>query len=100
MSNNLTGIWITDPNDTVTQQLYGDVILEFREKGELVYKIIENGKEQVIFMTYEVSNGVLLTNQPSLPQREMTDFVLSGQRLELNFNGAKSKYIKIKADRL
>ncbi len=95
MSNDLTGVWKPDTNDSITQQLYGDVIMEFRDSGELIYTIIENGKEQMIFMTYEVSEGILITNQPSLPRREITDFVLIGQRLELNFNGTKSKYIKI-----
>jgi len=96
ISNDLTGVWKTDPNDIITQQLYGDVIMDFRDNGELVYTIIEDGREQMIFMTYEVSGGVLITNQPSLPQKEITDFILIGQRLELNFNGTKSKYIKVK----
>jgi len=92
MSNDLIGIWKTDPNDIVTQQSYGNVIMDFRANGELIYTVIENDKEQKIFMTYEVKGSSLVTDQISFPQKVVTDFVLTGQSLELNIDGLKSKY--------
>lgn len=96
MSDNLIGIWQADPNDVVTQQLYGNVTLDFRSNGELIYTIKEEDKEQKIFMIYEVKGKFLITDQPSSPQKEITEYYLTDEFLELNFNGAKSKYIRVK----
>jgi hypothetical protein len=95
MLNNLIGIWKTDPEDIVTQRLYGNVIIEFRDNGELIYTISENGREQKIFMTFEVKGNTLITDQPSSPAKEITNFILKEQRLELNLDGVTSKYIKV-----
>jgi len=70
----MEGLWKSDPNDIITQQHYGDVILEFKNNNQLIYTIHEEDKEQKTFMTYEVQGNFLITDQPSLPQKEQTEF--------------------------
>jgi len=96
-NNNLIGTWKSDPNDVITQENYGNVMMEFRGNGELIYTIIEKNKEQKMLMTYEINGSYLITDQSSFPQRVETEFVLDVEtgRLELIFDGITSKYIKI-----
>jgi len=49
MFNDLTGVWKTDPKDIATREAYGNVVMDFRESGELIYTIIEEDKEQNFF---------------------------------------------------
>jgi hypothetical protein len=95
MISNLIGRWKSDPDDIVTQQYYGDVILDFRENGELIYTIIENDKEQKILMVYETDGDILITDQISHPQKMKTEFRLNDRSLELIYEGIKSRYIRI-----
>jgi hypothetical protein len=95
--NELIGMWTADPNDYETQQLYGSgASIEFRASGELVYTIIENGRQQEMLMTYEIIGNHLITDQPSMPNKEVTVFSLLEDRLELDYEGAKSIFIRSK----
>jgi|ERR1700694_5861857 len=98
--NSLTsilGVWKSNLNDEATIKNYGSVVLEFKSNGELIYTINEEGKQQVIRMTYEVVNNKIITDQPSQPGKEETDFRVfsDGKELELIYNGAVSKYIRV-----
>jgi hypothetical protein len=95
MQNDLIGIWKTDPKDSFTQQQYGEVTIEFRENGELIYTIQENDKEQIIFLVYEVIDHFIMTDQPSSPNKELTEFILSEQGLELIYDGKPAKYLRV-----
>lgn len=66
MNNNLIGIWKTDPTDIIAKQLYGIVIMKFKDNGELIYTINEGDKEQKIFMTYQVSYNLLIMSPADL----------------------------------
>lgn len=90
----LHGIWHSDQSDTATLNQYGSVTLEFKQDGQLIYTIHEKGKTQYIHLTYEVVNNKLITNQPSNPRKDETDFYVKGNRLELYFGGTRSCYIK------
>lgn len=46
-------------------------------------------------MDYEIKGHLLITNQPSMPQKEVTEFYIEGDFLELNFEGVKSRYIRV-----
>jgi hypothetical protein len=97
MANNLIGVWKSDPDDVTTQQLYGNVTMDFRENGDLIYTVTDYNKTQKIFMMYEINENFLITDQVSYPQKMETEFFIDIKRgiLELFFDGAKSKYIKV-----
>jgi hypothetical protein len=47
-------------------------------------------------MVYEIKGNVIFTDQPSSPQKEVTEFkILPDGKLELTFNGIKSKYVRL-----
>lgn len=48
--------------------------MEFREDGQLIYTIHSNEKDEIILMIYEVDGDLLITDQPSSPNREVTKF--------------------------
>ena len=96
MYSKIIGTWKLDPLDIKSQQVYGDVSLEFKDTGELIYTIHLKDKEQKVFMTYEIKDNLLLTDQPSNPYKEETEFrILPNGKLELCFGGIVSQYIKI-----
>src|ERR1043165_9258708 len=95
MIEKLFGVWNSDPLDPLTLEQYGNVTLEFKPDGQLIYTIHEKGSKQYIFLEYEVAENRLITNQPSTPEREETVFTIHGNRLELYFNGDRSCYIRV-----
>lgn len=66
----IIGVWDLDPSDIISFQLYGNISIEFKDNGELIYKIHSDGKDEIVNMTYEVKEeGVLITNQLSFPKK-------------------------------
>jgi hypothetical protein len=95
MSNKeLIGIWRTDPNHELTQQLYGAVTMNFMKNGELVYTIEQEDKEQKILMTYEIIGNKIITDQNSSHYKESTEFRIKNGKLEFTFEGYKTIYVK------
>jgi len=94
MCNKLLGVWKADPDDKTTSELYGNVVMEFKNSGDLIYIISEANMEKRIFLKYEIVNDILITDQPSFPNRQETKFTLDDSTLELYFDNVKSRYIK------
>lgn len=47
-------------------------------------------------MTYEMKGNLLVTDRPSNPHKEETEFrILPNGKLELYFDGVASQYVKI-----
>ena len=72
--SSLLGLWRTDREDQWSLREYGDVSLRFEENGKLTYTIHLPNKDQVLCLTYKVEGTWLLTDQPSSPQVERTEF--------------------------
>jgi hypothetical protein len=95
MDNEILGIWTLDPADIKSKQMYGDVSIEFKDNGKLIYTTRLKGKEQKMFMTYEIKGNLIFTDQPPSPQKEETEFkILPDGKLELSFGGIKSRYMR------
>lgn len=93
--NNILGLWKSDPEDITTQELYGDITMEFTNDGRLIYTIKAEDKSELIFLTYSIVDNQLITDQLSAPRQEITFFELSGDRLELILDGIRSRFIKV-----
>ncbi len=92
---NILGHWILDPEDMTSLEIYGNISIQFKANSELIYTIHSDNRDQIILMTYEIKGGILITDQPSSPQKEQTKFnLVSKDRLELFFGGEKSSYIR------
>jgi len=95
MEEQLLGKWVSDPEDKEGRREFGTVTLEFRENGELTYSIRGHEKEQRIFLTYAVEDGMIVTDQPSQPHQERTAYSLTSDgRLTLWFGGQRSVYVR------
>ena len=95
MCREIIGVWKLDPSDIKSKQMYGNVSIEFKSTGELIYIVHLKDKEQKMFMTYEIKGNLLVTDQPSTPNKEETEFrILPDNKLELSFGGIKSIYVK------
>jgi len=69
--------------------------MEFRRDGSLTYTVPGDKREGKIFLTYEVEGNVLITDQPSEPRKEETQFRLTDDgKLVLIRDGQESKFIR------
>jgi hypothetical protein len=95
MEEQLLGKWVSDPEDKEGRREFGTVTLEFGENGELTYSIRGHQKEQRMFLTYAVEDGMIVTDQPSQPHKERTAYSLTSDgRLTLWFGGQRSVYVR------
>lgn len=70
----LLGSWRTDPSDRWSLVEYGEVSLRFDGRGNLQYAIHLQDKTQIMLFTYRVEGNWLVTDQPSAPRQERTEF--------------------------
>jgi len=80
-------------HDANALRRYGETTLEFHQDGTLLYKIHQNGKDQIMLLTFQVEPGFIVTNQPSHPRPERTAYeVTKDGKLILEFGGQNSFY--------
>lgn len=91
---NLTGAWETDASDARALSELGDVLLEFGENGDLIYTICGQEKNQVMKLRYSVEGSSIVTDQPSRPRIERTEFLLEGDTLTLAFGGVPYRFVR------
>ena len=89
----LEGRWVLDPSDTDAVAAFGKASAEFAN-GRLVYEVEEDGKLQIMLMTYRVEGQTLITDQPSHPRPERTRYSLGGDTLTLEFGGLTGRFIR------
>lgn len=91
----LLGRWIVDPSDEAGVKRFGNVTLEFKEGGKLIYTIRESGKDRIILLTYTAQEGLLITNQPSHPREEHTPFEIDDSgRLRLTYGSSTFSLVR------
>ena len=92
----LLGEWVSDPTDLQSIAEMGNIKMSFKKDGSLTYEIIEESKSQFIFMTYNINGNLLITNQPSHPQQEVTEFSFKDPNtLILKFGNLEARYIRV-----
>lgn len=92
---NLLGAWLVDETDELGLARLGNVLLEFDESGGLRYTIREQDKRQIINLRYRVEGSAIVTDQPSAPQVERTQFSLTDDGvLTLAFGGIPYRFVR------
>ena len=96
-SEQLLGIWKSDPRDRTGVQSYGSATLEFGSDGSLLYTVHESDRDQTMRLTFRVEEpGFIITDQPSQPHEERTAYELTLEgKLVLAFGGEKSVYVRV-----
>ena len=93
---NLLGAWLVDETDELALARLGNVLLEFDEDGGLRYTIREQDKRQVINLRYRVDGSTIVTDQPSAPQVERTQFSFAESGiLTLAFGGVPYRFVRV-----
>jgi hypothetical protein len=89
------GRWITDPTDDNNAGRYGSVSMEFSADGNLTYTLHAEKENRVMLLTYRVDDGSIISNQPSHPRKERTQFTITPDgKLVLTNNGVLTRYIR------
>jgi hypothetical protein len=89
----LEGIWVADETDHCTLVDYGNVFLEFGETGDLKYVVKTADSFQIMNLRYQVDGNTIITDQPSAPHIQHTDFLLGPDGvLTLAFNGIPYRF--------
>jgi hypothetical protein len=91
----LTGRWVTDPEDHQSLREHGRISMEFLSDGRLFYTIHADGHERVMLLAYEIRSDTIVTDQPSSPGKESTPFRLTPDgKLVLIYEGYQSFYAR------
>jgi hypothetical protein len=92
---NLLGAWLVDETDTRALARLGDVLLEFDESGGLRYTIRDYDKDQIINLRYQIEGSTIVTDQPSAPGIERTQFSFAEDGvLTLAFGGVPYRFVR------
>jgi hypothetical protein len=71
------------------------VALEFRDDGRLAYVALAGGGQtQVMRLTYRIEGNTLVTDQPSQPRDERSEFHLEGDVLSIVFAGKRTEFLR------
>ena len=62
------------------------------------YSIIEQGKRQIMKLTYRIDGNEIVSNQPSAPREERTKFSFENGDLVLMFEGERTTYRRSTTD--
>jgi hypothetical protein len=93
----LIGTWASDPGDSSGIEAYGRAKLQFGSDGTLTYTAREDDSDQIMALTFRVERpGVIITDQPSHPQIERTEYKFTTDgKLILELGGEKSTYVRV-----
>lgn len=86
----LLGEWIVDHLDAPTVERFGHARIDI-DGDQLVYQFEDGGR--ALLRIEESSEGVLVTNQPSAPRREKTQYAFDDSgTLTLTFRGFSARF--------
>lgn len=96
MGEQLVGHWVTDPQDLKSLAEYGEVSLQFGAEGHLAYSIHQDGKRQIMLLTYRVEGDDLIIDQPSKLREERVGFEITPEdKLMLFSQPVSSTYLRL-----
>ena len=90
----MIGAWLVDETDARALTDLGNVLLEFGEGGGLLYTIRGQEKDQIVKLQYKVEGFTIVTDQPSEPRVECTQFSLTDDMLTLAFGGVPYRFVR------
>ncbi|MHB8882443.1 MAG: hypothetical protein ACYC69_13150 [Thermodesulfovibrionales bacterium] len=72
--------------------------VEFHPDGKLTYTINLSEKQQLIFLTWRLEDGFLVSNQPSHPAEVRSKIISLGpDELVLEYAGEKTRLVRVGA---
>jgi hypothetical protein len=92
VDDRLLGRWSIDQTDTAAVDALGDAVMEFDDRGNLIYIVKTDDTDQVMLMTYRVSGDEIITDQPSAPNPQKSGYAIDGDALTLVFDGHPARF--------
>lgn len=90
----LLGAWITDPD--LLPEDEEPVQIDFHNDGRCTLTILGEFSDKKSFLTYRVENGILVTDQPSDPREEKTQFYFTADgKLVLIYDNKMTQYVRL-----
>ena len=95
MDERFLGMWrLVKSNGSI--DVGNDVTMTFTRDGKLTYVIHQNASDQVMNLVFSVDGNRLLTNQPSHPLLESTNFAFDDEdHLVLDYGDGKSWFARV-----
>jgi len=91
----ILGRWKAAPSPDSRPNPYGQVGLEFRPDGQLLYSARAGGVLQQVLLVFHLEEGFVVTDQPSAPKVVRTRYAFSPEGgLMLAFGGKESWYVR------
>ncbi|WP_342248680.1 hypothetical protein [Sphingomonas sp. OTU376] len=94
-NHGLAGRWAVDPTDATTIGELGDAVLQFDPDGRLTYTIRLPDKDQIMLLTYRVQGNIIITDQPSHPDEQRSEFEVTEDKLMVAFGGQRSHFVRL-----
>lgn len=89
LDERLVGRW----KGVVSEEL---VTMEFSRQGTLTYTIHCDGKDQKMLLRYKTVDGMIITDQPSDPRQERTNYRINAAGLlVLQYEGETSIFKRV-----
>ncbi len=74
------------------------VEMEFKPSGELIYAVLEKDRWSIMLLTYRVDGKHIISNQPSAPREERTEFSLASDgSLSLTLGGTSAGFKRVQS---
>jgi hypothetical protein len=86
IDSRLIGTWISESKE------FEGTKMTFKDNGNLIYEIPENGKIGIIYMKFETIEDFIISNQSSHPKIEKTRYTIAGDLLTLKYEGSIAIY--------
>lgn len=96
-SASLLGCWVLNgsPNGIDAGER---VEMKLEPSRRMIYGVLENGRWQLMILSYRVEGNLIISNQPSTPGEERTEFSFSGpDTLNLEQPGNVSSFRRIQS---
>lgn len=91
----LVGRWDLDPTDAEAHAAYGNTTMVFGADGRLTYITHEEGKDQLMLLTWRTEGDTIVSNQPSHPREDRTSYRFIDERtLVLVLAGRQARYLR------
>ena len=92
----ILGVWVLDPKGDNKKiiEAFGNIAMQFQDDGKLSYWIQGDESKQYVFLDYEIRGNEIVTNQPTAPREETTQFQFDKDKLILNYNGMQGHFVR------
>lgn len=92
--SSLLGEWVNAPDGASGVAEYGQVSMDFKPDGRLIYSIHHAGRDEIMLLTYRIEGDAIITDQQSMPRTERSQFRIQDGKLYLTYEDTTSVFVR------